>query len=66
MKLRLYPRPIKKMTVDVALEAHIARFGFIPWGLPSLPDDAVVGRVEEAMETGVPCEDGPLPPECIP
>lgn len=57
--------PIKKMTADEALKAHIARFGFIPWGLPSLPDDAVVRAVEEALETGIPCEDGPLPPGCI-
>ena len=54
------------MTVDVALEAHIARFGFAPWGILDCPVYAVVGTVEEAMETGVPCEDGPLPPGCIP
>lgn len=65
MKLRFFPKPNKKMTADEALEAHIARFGFIPWGLPSLPDDAVVRAVEKALETVVPCEDGPLPPGCI-
>lgn len=55
----------EKMTADEALDAHINRFGFVPWGLPSLEDDEIARRVEEALETGVPCKDDPLPPGCI-
>lgn len=51
-------------TVDEAIEAHMERFGFIPWGLSTMADEYIVAAVEKALKTGEPfkCE---APKGCI-
>lgn len=43
-------------TADEAIEAHMGRFGFIPWGLSTMADEHIVAAVEKALKTGEPCK----------
>lgn len=43
-------------TADEAIEAHMGRFGFIPWGLSTMADEYIVAAVEKALKTGEPCK----------
>ena len=57
-------RDVEKMTAEDALDAHMERFGFIPWGLPTMDDEHIVAAAEKALEDGEPykCE---VPKGCI-
>lgn len=51
-------------TADEAIEAHMERFGFIPWGLSTMADEYIVAAVEKALKTGEPCK-CEVPKGCI-
>lgn len=57
-------KDVEKMTADEALDAHMERFGFIPWGLPTMDDEHIVAAVEKALKDGEPykCK---VPKDCV-
>lgn len=57
-------RNAKKITAEDALEAHMERFGFIPWGLSTMDDDHIVAAVEKALKDGEPYKDE-VPEDCV-
>lgn len=54
----------EKMTAEDALEAHMERFGFIPWGLSTMDDDHIVAAVKKALKDGEPYKDE-VPKGCV-